>query len=275
MADRSFAQSEHEQEALARPPIVSLQRGPRVVLQQYLRLIGVFLAEYRAYWFEQVFLGMMLPLGLIFFLTLVDQQMTSARAVFLLGGNLTMSIAYGPTTMLISRLGWGRQNHEFDYWASLPIPKLALLLALVTVYFLFALPGICVTYIVGSVLLGFPLLRGLTLLPLLPLGALSLTGFGAFLGVSAKNGETANALGNVFIGIVTFLSPMLVPSQSMPVFLRFLAWCIPTTYLADTFRSLLSGNLGANLLPNIVILLCSSLFFLGIVHYRLDWRSAH
>ncbi len=171
--------------------------------------------------------------------------------------------------MLISKLGWGRQNQEFDYWASLPIPKLALLLALVTVYFLFALPGIFVTYIVGSIILGFPLFRGFVLLPLLPLGAFSLTGFGAFLG------ETANAFGNIFIGCVTFLSPMLVPLQSMPIFLRFIAWLLPTTYLADAFRSLLSGNLGVNLLQNVIVLLFSSLFFLGIVHYRIDWRSSN
>lgn len=186
---------------------------------------------------------------------------------------MATSIAYGPTTMLIGKIGWGKQNKEFHYWAALPIPKLTLILAIVSVYLLFAIPGLVTSYVIGCWLFTLPLSKGLALLLFVPLGALSLTGFGAILGVYAKDGETSNIYGNVLIGLVTFLSPTIIPLEAMPFPLRIVAMFIPTTYVADSFRSALEGNLGINLIYDGLILVGFSVAFLVLVYRKLDWRA--
>lgn len=123
-------------------------------------------------------------------------------------------------------------------------------------------------------MLGLPLTGGLALLPLVPLGALSVTGLAAFLGVRAKDGPTANALSNLFVGCSTFLSPLYLPLEVMPLPMRLVAHAMPTTYAAGAFRSALAGKFGPDLAYHVLMLVLFSGVLLWLVHRKLDWRSA-
>jgi hypothetical protein len=69
-------------------------------IRQYYIIVRVMLTEYRTIWFLQVFMGLLLPAGIIFFLKSVDIVNSPAQAIFLLGGNMATSIAFGPTNFL-------------------------------------------------------------------------------------------------------------------------------------------------------------------------------
>src|SRR5689334_17069937 len=111
------------------------------------------LAEYRLDWIMHVFAGFIIPFVLVFFAKAVGGTISPQRAVFLLGGNMTMAVAFGPLTFLISKIGWARQTEDYKYWISLPIPKLILILVLVSVGLLFSLPGIVGIYVFGCLFL--------------------------------------------------------------------------------------------------------------------------
>ncbi|HWQ15945.1 MAG TPA: ABC transporter permease [Roseiflexaceae bacterium] len=258
----------------AAPPYAPPRRTLARAAGQYIELVKVVLTEYRTNWFFHTFFGMVLPLGLIFIYTTTGMAIDTGRAIFLLGGNMATSIAYGPTMMLVGKLGWMRQNRELDYWAALPIPKLVMVLALVTVYMLFALPGVATSYLAGSLMLGLPLAASPLLLVLVPLGALSLAGMGAFLGAYAKDGQTANVIGNALIAFFTFLSPLMIPAELMPAPLRVVALFVPTTYAADAFRAALAGEVGPRILLDALALAGFSAAFLWLVQRKLDWRGA-
>jgi ABC-2 type transport system permease protein len=253
-------------------PFVPPPRSLATTAKQYAILCRVLLAEYRRTWFTHIFFGMLLPLGLIFFFKMTGGEIDAQRAVFLLGGNMAISITYGPTTMLIAKIGWGRHNREFDYWATLPLPKLILLLAIISVYLLFAIPGLVSSYLVGSWVFGLPLPNGLMLIALAPLCALSLTGFGALLGTYAKDGPTASVYGNILLGFVTFLAPTMIPLETLPFPLRVLAMCVPTTYVADAFRAVLGGRVEIGWVYDLLFITIFSVAFLTLVHWKLDWR---
>jgi ABC-2 type transport system permease protein len=258
---------------LAAPPYAPPRRTLATMLRQYVILTQIMLTEYRTTWFYHVFFGTVMPIGLIFFFKTVNGAMPIEQAIFLLGGNMAISIAYGPTQMMIVKIGWGRETREFDYWAMLPIPKLALILAMVSVYLIFAVPGIVCSYLFGSWMFGLQPVGSLILIPLIPLSALSLTGFGALLGIYARTGQTAMAYAQALIGFVTFLSPMLMPLESMPRILQMIAIFVPTTYVADAFRLVLAGNGGSRLMYDMLILTALVVVFLVVVHRKLDWRT--
>jgi ABC-2 type transport system permease protein len=241
---------------------------------QFGGLVRVLLKEYRSSWYFFVLLGVMMPLGMLFLMKYTIVTMTPERATFLIGGNLVTSIIFGPTGMLINKLGWGRQSREFDYWAALPVAPLALILAIVFVSVLFTFPGLIGIFLIGASMLGIPLVRGIALLPLVPLGALSLVGLGAFMGSYAKNGQIANALSNLLLAFVTFLSPTLIPVEVLPAPLRFLAPFSPITYAADAFRAVMDGRIGTGLALDVLVLCLFSVGFLFLVHRKLDWRAA-
>lgn len=256
------------------PPFPPGRRGVGAGTRQFLQLVRVGLTEYRTTWFQHVFAGFMMPLGLLLFLKFFAGEVTADRAIFLIGGNMTTAIGYGPTMFLISKIGWGRHNREFDYWFSLPIPSLSIVLAILTVALVLALPGIAGVYLLGSLVMGLPLTGGLAIIPLIPLGALSLAGFGAFIGTYAKDGQTANMLTNLFLGFITFLSPMMIPAEAMPAPLRLISRLVPTTYAADAFRAAIAGNFGPSLAYDVLILVLFAAGFLVLIHRKLNLRTA-
>lgn len=243
-------------------------------MDQFWRIVLVLLADYRSTWTIQVFFGFVMPLGMIYLTKYVGGELTHDRAVFILGGNLVSSIAYGPVMLLINRIGFGRQVRSFDYWANLPVSPLTWVLATSVVSLLLALPGLVAVFVTGCLMLGLPFASGLAILPMIPLATLSLTGIGAFLGAYAKNLQVANVIGNMVVGFVSFLSPIMIPIEHMPMPLQWIARLVPTTYAADGFRAALAGNFGPALAYDMLILVLLMVLSLFAVHRKLDWRSA-
>jgi ABC-2 type transport system permease protein len=245
---------------------------PLTGLQQYLILLRLSLSEYRSLWFYYVFFGLAWPVSFLFFLSALGGAFSPERAIFILGGNMATSIAFGPTFILINTIGYGKESREFDYWATLPLPKLAFVLAVVSVALLLALPGLVGIYLLGALMLHLSLSGGLALLILIPLGALPLAGLGALLGSYAPDGQTGGVIGNILLMVISFFSPMFVPLNMLPEPLRILALLIPTTYVADTFRFVLGGHTQLAPFVDILVIVICSAGFLFLVHRKLDWR---
>jgi len=234
----------------------------------------IFLAQYRLTWSFHVFGGLLIPISFAFVIIAVGGAGNSEKAIFLLGGNMALSLATGPAAFLATRIGWARQTKEFHYWTALPVAKLLLVLAIVSVALLFALPGLLGIYVFGSLLLGLPFqASSWVLLPLIPLAVLPLAGLGALLGLFAKSGEVANVFSNLLIIVVGVLSPVMLPLESLPVPLRITSQFIPTTYVADAFRAVLGGYQGTNIALDLILLALFSVVLLTITYFRLDWRN--
>jgi ABC-2 type transport system permease protein len=258
----------------AHPPYARHRSTLATLTRQYLILLRVLLTEYRTAWFLQVFGGLLIPISFAFVIVAVGGATSPEKAIYLLGGNMALSIATGPATFLILKIGWAQRSKEFHYWIALPIPKLLLVLALVSIAQLFALPGQLGVYVFGNLLFGLPFSGAAwALVPLIPLGVLPLTGVGALLGLFARSGETASILSNCLIILVGVLSPVMLPLEALPVPLRILSQFMPTTYVADAFRAVLGGQ-GTNLAFDLIILALFSAVLLTITYFRLDWRNA-
>jgi ABC-2 type transport system permease protein len=265
----------HTQDDIMAPLPYPLRRKTTIsILKQFVIIIRIMLAEYRRTWAMNVFMGFLVPFGFIFFLKSFSGTITYSHAIFLLGGNMATSIALGPMSFLIIKMGWARQSQEFDYWIALPLPKLALVFAIITVALLFALPGLVSIYIFGSIFLGLAFTNFLPLIPLIPLSILPLAGLGALIGIQAPSGQAASMFSNFLIIFIGFLSPMMIPSDALPLPLRLISRIIPTTYVADAFRAVLAGQLNANFRLDILILAAFAVVFLLITYICLDWRAS-
>ncbi len=134
---------------VAVPPYLPQQHSIMTAICQYRILLRVFLTEYRFPWFFHLIRSLLFPIAFIFLVKTIKGVISRDEAIFLLGGNLTTALAFGPTATLTLKLGWGRQLHEFDYWAMLPVGKLTLILALLSIGLFLALPGFLGAYLFG------------------------------------------------------------------------------------------------------------------------------
>jgi ABC-2 type transport system permease protein len=258
----------------AKPPYAHVHFTLATAAQQYLTLLRVLLAEYRTTWFPHTFSGLLIPMGFAFIAGAVGAAGSTEKAIYLVGGNMALSITSGPMSFLINKIGWGRQRKEFDYWIALPVSKLLLILALISVALVFALPGLMGVYVFTSLLFGLSFSGTWALIPLIPLAVLPVAGIGALVGVCARDGQVANVLSQIMLVFVSVLSPVLLPLESLPVPLRIISQFMPTTYVADAFRAMLGGYPGTNLALDILILALFAAVVLTITYFRLDWRSS-
>lgn len=265
-------QAEENAEIAAPLPYALPSHNFAVALKQFGVLLRLFLSEYRTLWFFYVFFVFVWPISFIFFITTATGSMSREQGIFILGGNMATAIAFGPVFLLITKIGAGRERHEFDYWSTLPMPGLVFVLALNLVALLLSLPGLISAYLLAAFLLGIPLAGGLPLLLLIPLGALPLAGFGVLLGSYASDGQTANVIANILTLVVGFLSPMLVRPEQLPLLLRILAFFVPTTYVADLFRAILGGQTQLPPLLDLAIIIACSVVSLFLVQRKMDWR---
>ncbi len=102
-------------------------------------------------------------------------------------------------------------------------------------------------------------IKWLSALEMLVLMTLAISCLMILIGVSSKNVESAQQFGGLLVLSLSMISSALVPTQTMPSFLRIIAQNQPFTHAIEAIRSLLSGtDIGNHLFMSLI-------WFIGII----------
>jgi ABC-2 type transport system permease protein len=235
-------------------------------------LLFIQLASIRSWWYWFVLSGLVFPLSILAFVLYVGGGQGVADRMYLIAGDATIGLIIGPVQMLASRVGYMRAQHELEYYATLPIQRLALVLAIGAMNALVAVPGLIGVLAAGALFLNLPLSVSPWLVPVCFLASFSLAGFGAAIGVLSKDGNQANAVGNVLMVLLMFFSPVMVRSSALPEVLRWLGYLMPTTYAAAAIRGFIGAGAGTSPWLAVLVLAAYSALLYFLVVTRLDWR---
>ncbi|MFF9511582.1 ABC transporter permease [Streptomyces sp. NPDC014724] len=166
-------------------------------------------------------------------------------AQFLLPGILVQMALYGSAAGTTIGVAAEMREGLMDRFRSMPMSRTAVLIGR-TLSEIFRNVGVaCVTVGVG-VLVGFrfhngllPALAGLLLLLLF---GYAVSWFAAYLGLSVRNAEAAQAVGGVWIFPFTLISSAFVPTDTMPGWLHAYAAHSPMTAAVNALRALFTGG---------------------------------
>lgn len=225
----------------------------------------------RQEWYWHVVGWLVFPLGILFFMKIAggqDPQMT----LYFLTGNAIMGLIFGAVQFVSQDLAWSRQNNLLDYYATLPVSRLQLILAIVAVAALTSIPGALINIWIGTKILGTTIVWHPVLILVIGLAVLSMAGVGVMIGVYAKSGTHANLINNLILILVMFLSPVFVPMERLPAALQISARILPTTYAADALRATLAGNT-KNAVPALIVLTIWAIVTLWLAVHRIEWRD--
>lgn len=214
-----------------------------------------------------------LPLGLLFFLSVVASGAHRGMLLYFISGNVVVSLMLNPLFMLSGQLAWARQSKAFDFYAGLPISRTMLILAAISVSVLFTVPGTLLMLILGMALFHLWIVPSPLIALIVLLSPTALSGLGALIGVLAPNQQVAGVIGNMTMVVVMFLSPIYTPLSRLPGLFQITSRLLPPTYAADGLRQTLSGKIGTSFWLDALILALFSLASIYLVTERLDWRS--
>ncbi|TFE34851.1 ABC transporter permease [Frankia sp. B2] len=150
-------------------------------------------------------------------------------------GSTVLVVAFVALNLLAQRFGALRAAGALDYYLTLPVPGVAVVLGTAASYATFAAPGTVVTAVLGALLYGLPLSGLWLLLPVVALAGICLSGLGAAIGLLAPRPELATVAGQLGMSIVLFFG--VIPSGRLPEVGRWARDALPSSYAVDALAA--------------------------------------
>jgi ABC-2 type transport system permease protein len=242
----------------------------------FVQLLDLFLIEmtnWRWSWRALVVTGTLAPLMSILALGVFARDSGATTLSYILSGNIVLALMFGNMSNLENHFVYMRFAGTLDYFASLPIQRPVLILAVVLAFLLLSLPSLIVTISLGSLFLRVPLSLHPAILLVIPLCTIPLSGIGALIGVTARNPQEAGSIGLVVTLVMLSLGPVVVPPERLPGIMLLLGRFSPATYAASAVRQTLIGPLTGQIVIDLLILTGLSVGIFWLVGRKMDWRQ--
>jgi ABC-2 type transport system permease protein len=250
-----------------------MPRQPQPFLTQLFDLTLIQLSNWRWSWRNTIVIGMIVPLISMVALSSFAGKQDEEALTYVFIGNLVLALLFSHQGRVASNFAYMRQSGMLDYFATLPIYNVSLILGTLTAFFVLFLPSLLVTMLAGHWLLGLELhLHPLCLL-ILPLVSAPLAGLGAYIGTLTRRPEDSMSINQVITLVFLGMGPVMIPPDRLPGWLLTLGWFSPANYAASALRQVILGPVTARLWLDVVAMLLFTVVSLWLVSKRMDWRQ--
>ncbi len=240
---------------------------------QWWDLWRIELTNWRWSWRTMLTTATLAPLASTVALGVFARDAGAATLAYVLTGNAVLSLMFGNMHNIAGHFVYIRFMGMLDYFATLPVRRGLLILAVVSSFFMLALPSVAVTIGVGAALLRLSLHPSPWLALAIPLCALPLAGVGALIGLVVRTPGESGSFSLIVTLLLTALGPVVIPPDRLPGWMLWLGHLSPTTYAASALRQALLGPVTGRLAVDLAALAG----FAGVVFYlvgrRMDWRG--
>lgn len=240
---------------------------------QLLDLLLIELTNWRWSWRTTIVVDTIAPLLSMLALGVFARDSGPATLAYVLTGNVVIALMFGTLGKVQSHVSYLRYSGALAYFATLPIRRWALVVAIVAAFLLLATPSLLVTVFGGAWLLGVKLAPSPLALVVVPLCALPLAGIGALIAVSVREPGEGDAFTLLLTLLLAGIGPVVIPPEHLPPFMLALGWLSPATYAASALRQTLLGPLTPRLALDLTVLALTAAALLALVSRRLEWRS--
>jgi len=240
-----------------------------LIIQQWF-LIKAEMLSLRLNWQWSLFIVLVAPLSMLYFLYLLIGQTTPEYMTYVVSGNVIMSLVTGTMLTLGQELGFLKDVRGFDYYASLPLYKSQLIMAYLVRATVITLPSILILIIIGKAIFDVQITIHFSFFIIVFLSGMSLAGLGACIGIYSRNSSNASIITQILQPLIVYCAPVFIPLESMPNYMRVASIFIPTTYVASALRN---SFIGVFDWQSIMILAAFCGFSMYLVEYRIDWRQ--
>lgn len=238
-----------------------------LIKQMY--LIRAELLTLRLDWKWSFLVVLLNPLGMLFFLYFIFQK-NGDYQLYIITGNMVMSLVTGTMLTLGQELGLLKQIRGFDYYATLPIRKIFLITAFITRSTLTTIPSMLILLLAGRFLLNINIIFHPSLIIVLLLSGYSLSALGGFIGLYSRDVNQASMMTQIIQPIIVYVAPVFIPIEYMPKTINLISYIIPTKYVAQALRA---SCIGVFDYKSIIILLLFCIVSVILIEFKMDWRN--
>jgi len=229
--------------------------------------------EIRTTWYWFLVFTMFMPLSMVFGFARIGSGLSDrVSLIYIISGAAVFSVATEGIVTMSQRVGQMKKEGMLVYYASLPINKVAFIMALMFSRLIVILPGMLMPILVGPLLYNVNLEFSPWILILLPLSGLSLSAIGMAIGSLINSLELIAVITNVLIFVLLMAAPVFIPAESLPLPLQILGYFLPPSYAADALRHTLAGTIGMAFYVDMAVLVGMTIASFYILARWLRWR---
>lgn len=241
---------------------------------QLVDLTLIQLTNWRWTWRTQLITGVLAPLLSALALGTFAQSSGPVALGYVLTGSVVVSLLFSSMDKVSSHFAYMRLVGRLDYYAALPVHRVALILATALAFLVISLPPVLVTLAAAALILQVPLVLSPWLVVVIPLASLCLCGLGALIGVVGRTPEEVGSLSMTLTFVLLGLGPVVVPPDRLPPIVDTISLLSPARYAAAALRETVVGlpdrfPLGVNM----AVLLVVMLGLLWLAGRKVDWRG--
>ncbi len=241
----------------------------------WIQLIDLCLIELRNWrwtWRSMLVISTFIPLVsmIIFSIYARDSGPTALSYVF--SGNIVMSLMFGNLNDIQAHIVFMRFQGTLEYFATLPIKKHTLILAIIISFFILSLPSLLSILIIGSAVLQILLVVHPLILLVIPLCVVPMSAIGALIGVSVHNSQQGSSFSLLISFVFLGLGPVIIPPERLPDIFQLIGILNPAARASSALRQTLVGPVTEQIALDLFILLGFALCVFGFVARRIDWR---
>jgi ABC-2 type transport system permease protein len=175
---------------------------------------------------------------------------------------------------MAQRLANFKSQGRLTYYASLPISKVAFILALIISRLGLTLVGMVVPLLVAPLIYNVQFDYNFWIVCILLLTAFALASIGLALGVLVSDPDLTGQLGNLLLILLLLASPLFIPSANLLLPFQIIGYLLPPTYAADALRLALTSDFSAGFYLDLgmltILMLASFVLINQFLHWRLD-----
>ncbi len=243
--------------------------------RQLVDLTFIQLTNWRWSWRSTLLTSLILPVMSTLAFGAFATNSSSETLGYIITGNMVMSLLFGTVGKVSSNFAYMRFAGMLDYLATLPIYRVALILASVVAFLALSLPPAILTLVLSALIFHVPMVISPWIVVVIPLISSALCGLGALIGILSRTPDEVTTLSTLTTLVMMMLGPVLLPVDRLPGIVQVAGMVSPATYAASALRQVVLGTpdrfpLGLDLAA--LVLLMAGL--LWIVGQRLDWRQS-
>jgi len=209
------------------------------------------------------------PLGMIVAIGLFAPPQARPQV---LNGTLMLSILFAGMAGLGQDIASDRFNKRLSLFVTAPVSPLVYMLGVAMGNGLIVMGTLAILILVGWGILDINLSYLALAAPTLLLAWLQALSMGFAIGMLSKNLMAVGAVTNVVSLLLIFFAPVYYLPDVLPTWLRYLAYLVPTTHIAQALRAAQSGDLHSVAISSGVTMLFAMLF-LALPLGRVRWRE--
>lgn len=234
---------------------MQLNRKPLPLPLQLFDLLCMELSNWRWSWQVMVLTATIHPVLSIIALGSFAAKNDAEALHAILAGSLVMSLMFGNLGNVSSRFAYMRFSGALDYYATLPIGRSLLVIAVVIAFFVLSFPSLLITIIFGAWFLHLSLILHPLVLLVIPICVLPLAGIGAAIGANAPTPEVGGGLTLLVTMLALFIGPVLLPASRLPEVVQIVGYLSPATYAASALKQTLLEPMTTRLVVDFVALI--------------------